>query len=264
MKKILLFGTLSVSISLAAATFEETYQQGITAIRQGKKQDALTLFQEAEKQATTPVQKTNALLQITWAMPATQELEALQLLLDYRQKAGKLPSPNEAMLELRIGVLQARQKKYEEAVQTLSFATGLNKLSDRDLLLAYDQLANAQLHLGKYEECLKTLTAWENLPTLSPNDYSRLLTRRACVLGLMKRFDEAYKTGTEAADVAGVSPINKALAWQMLAHVAFANEKNPQKAKIYSEKSQAVKNGQSGFNQKLHDNILKACEKNTP
>lgn len=251
-------------MSIEALAYEQTYNQGIAKIRQGQSAEALTLFQQAFGLAKNPSQKTNAILQISHAMPVAEEKEALQMLLEYRKTSDKLPAASEAILELRIGVLHARQKQYAAAAPSLSYATSSNKLSERDLLLAYDMLSNSLLHLGKYEESLKVLNNWENLPTIPVNDYSRLMTRRAAVFGQMKRFEEAYQAGTEAADLPGISPLNQALAWQMLASIAFANEKNPHKAKIYSEKSKAVKDGQWGFNLKLHEEILKACATNTP
>ena len=162
------------------------------------------------------------------------------MLLEYRDAAGKLPVRSEACLDLRIGVLQARLKQYEDAVKNLSRALGREQLSERDRCLAYDMLSNSQLHRKQYADAL-------------------LLTRRAGLFGVLKRFDEAYKTGTEAAGIPGISPVNQALAWQMLAYVAFANEKDFRKAAVYSEKSRAVKNGKGGFNRALHEKIRKAA-----
>ena len=259
--RFLMSGILFLAFSLGATSFDELYQQGIGAIRKGDRVHALSLFEKASALAKGPEQRTNAILQRSLAMPREKEKEALQMLLNYRKKSGKLPLPSERVLELRIGVLQTRLKEYGKAVETLSYAVSLKGLSERDRSLAYDMLSNAQLHQKQYENALKTLDHWETLDSISANDYARLLTRRAGIYGSLKRFEEAYQTGYAVSDIAGVSAINQALAWQMLAHVAFVNEKNFEKAKSFSEKSRAVPNGKWGFNRVLHEKILKACGK---
>ncbi len=258
-KSLIVLSCLLSAATLGAATFDEVYREGINRMRKGETGAALPLFREAAELADNSARKTDAVLQISLAMPLSREREALQMLLEYRDAAGKLPVRSEACLDLRIGVLQARLKQYEDAVKSLSRALGREQLSERDRCLAYDMLSNSQLHRKQYADALKTLDKWEALDSLSANDYARLLTRRAGLFGVLKRFDEAYKTGTEAAGIPGISPVNQALAWQMLAYVAFANEKDFRKAAVYSEKSRAVKNGKGGFNRTLHEKIRKAA-----
>lgn len=99
--RFLMRGILFLAFTLGAASFDELYQQGIGAIRKGDRVHALSLFEKASALAKGPEQKTNAILQRSLAMPREKEKEALQMLLNYRKKSGKLPLSSEKVLVLR-------------------------------------------------------------------------------------------------------------------------------------------------------------------
>ena len=256
MKNFTMVCSLLAAASLAGATYKEVFEQGIAKIRKGERETALALFVQASELAQNKTQKTNAMLQRSLAMPHAQQKEALAMLCEYRSKSGKLPPMSEAMLELRIGVLQGALKDYKAAEKTLSYALSLNRLSQRDCQLAYDVLSNVQLHMRQLEAARKTLDKWENIDTLTPNDYARILTRRAAVLGGLKLYEEAYKTGVSVQDIQGVSPRHLALAYEMCAWIAFSNEKDSAKALEFCEKGMAVKRG--NFNKSLYEQIKKS------
>ena len=259
-KSLLALGCALCVLSLSAETFDEVFKDGISKIRGGQSAAALECFQKASELASNKAQKTNAMLQISLAMPVSRADEALQMLLDYRKTAGTLPKASEAWLELRIGVLQANLKKSKDAEQTLSYALSLNKLGARDKNLAFDKLSLAQSRTANYDGALESLNNWENLDGITPNDYARLLTRRAGMLCAKKQLSAAYEAGLAATDVPGINKVNRALAWQMLAFIAISGENNPQKALEFSEKSRAANQGKSGFNKELHQRILNACK----
>ncbi len=244
----------------AGENFDEVYKKGIATIRKGDYAKAESLFKKAEGLAGNKTEKTQAALQLSLAMQSKKK-EALDMLLAFRKETPNLPSIQSAQLELRIGHLAFKLKKYKLADESLRYALDSGKLSYRDKSLGYRLLFDTDLRRKEYGEASNALQKWENDKALTANDYAHILIKRGFLLFLEKKLKEALKLTEDATLVKGSSAPYIALAYQQMAYIYLSGLKDPQKAKKYIEKCASVKGGSWGYNKSLHKRIQKACGK---